>query len=246
MLSSISAGLYEAVVFTGTGRTLPVYLLLWSGSPLPSCLLPLPRGAQIFSALLFPFIAESCKPCKCHEIPSCTVPDPSSHGWAGPHPPASPSRPTQSTLPLQSNKTAPPPPRLISYRPVQATAGIGIDLGHISIVPSSSIPKPTLFLNKEKTRRFNRPPLRSPPPAHDSDLGAQQAVQSEGGEGGWTQPPPPLCQEDALPVAERRTARKSRDGGDITPQPQRFWLRRGPLPRPEQALETGTQAVRTA
>ena len=33
---------------------------------------------------------------------------------------------------------------------------------------------------------------------------------------------------------------------DITPQPQRFWLRRGPLPRPEQAPETGAQAVRTA
>ena len=46
-------------------------------------------------------------------------------------------------------------------------------------------------------------------------------------EEGWTQPPPPppSCQEDALPTAGRCQARKSRDRGDITPKPQRFWLR---------------------
>ena len=63
-------------------------------------------------------------------------------------------------------------------------------------------------------------------------------------EEGWTQPPPPPCQEDALSAAGRCQARKSRDRGDITPKPQRFWLRRGPLPRPEQAPEAAPQFVR--
>ena len=37
--------------------------------------------------------------------------------------------------------------------------------------------------------------------------------------------PPPPCQEDAMSAAGRCQARKSRDRGDITPKPQRFWLR---------------------
>ena len=44
--------------------------------------------------------------------------------------------------------------------------------------------------------------------------------------------PPPPSQEDAQTVAGRCTAWKSRDGGDISPRPWRFWLRQGPLPRP--------------
>ena len=40
-------------------------------------------------------------------------------------------------------------------------------------------------------------------------------------------PPPHThpCQEDALSAAGRCQARKSRDRGDITPKPRRFWLR---------------------
>ena len=64
-------------------------------------------------------------------------------------------------------------------------------------------------------------------------------------EGGWTQPPPP-CQEHALSAAGRRMAWQSRDRGDITPNPQRFWLRRGRLPRPKQAPETEPRTARTA
>ena len=66
----------------------------------------------------------------------------------------------------------------------------------------------------------------------------------QAGEGG--RDPPPPSQEDAQTVARRCTAWQSRVKGDINPQPQRFWLRRGPLPRPEQAPETGAQADRTA
>ena len=58
--------------------------------------------------------------------------------------------------------------------------------------------------------------------------------------------PLPPSQEDAQTVTGRSSAWKSRDGGDIPPQPQRFWLRRGPLLRPEQAPETVAQAIRTA
>ena len=43
-------------------------------------------------------------------------------------------------------------------------------------------------------------------------------------EKGWMRPPPP-CQEEALYAAGRCQARERRDRGDITPTPQRFWLR---------------------
>ena len=62
-------------------------------------------------------------------------------------------------------------------------------------------------------------------------------------EGGRTPPPPP-CQWDALSTAGRRQAWQSKGRGDITPKPQRLWLRRGPLPRPEQAPETTPQFAR--
>ena len=58
--------------------------------------------------------------------------------------------------------------------------------------------------------------------------------------------PPPPCQEDALSAAGRRTAWQSKERGDITPTPHRFWLRRGPLLRPKQALETELRTAGTA
>ena len=82
-----------------------------------------------------------------------------------------------------------------------------------------------------KRRRRQRALALGPDPVRPHKRGRVEAT------------PPPPCQEDALSAAGRRKASQSRDRGDITPNPQRFWLRRDPLAQTEQAPETEPQSA---
>ena len=91
---------------------------------------------------------------------------------------------------------------------------------------------------RERPHKRGRVDRAPPPPPPDTGAYASPVSVAS-----W---PPPPSQESTHAAAGHHTAWASGDGGDITPTPRRFWPRRGPPPRPEQALETGPEAFMTA